>query len=349
MNAIMEVANLTCRSITGDKELLDIFEDYFLPAIKSIIIPGSRKSETHSYSFLDLKVEKIEGNLILHGRLVKSLNIEREQILEKGKLVDSIETLRSDPSSYFILFLNNHKLLWLRELKRAPKLTDLKYVLKKTFKIYREKTISLKCEKEAKSFFNDDTPTKEEMSEFSKIERKFYSLYPQLEVEITPLGNNVNISEEFNNFSLITNIKLRALKRNQEIGNEYNDLLSSMSAAQEKVLAKDVITEIRGTKQNALSIEETKKIALNASDGNYEYSIKGYDTGNNLVIKKESDFSLQLTVEYDKNTPILMNIKKMISKYFEAVNKYNTIQQVPSEVENKAIEIENKLGQLNND
>lgn len=349
MISIMEVANLTCRSVVGDRELLDIFEDYFLPALKSIIVPGSRKSETHSYRFIDLKVEKIDNNLILHGRLVKSLNIEREQILEKGKLVDSIETLRSDPSSYFVLFLKNHKLLWLRELKRAPKLNDFKYVLKKVFKTYREEIIGLQCEKEAKSFFNDSEPSNDEINEFKKIERKIYSLFPQLEVEITPLGNNVNISEEFKNFSLITNIKLRALKRNQELGNEYNDLLRLMSETQERSLAKDVITEIRGTKKNSLSIEETQKIAINASDGNYEYCIKGYDTENNLVTKKESDFSLQLTVEYDKNNSVLTNVRRMINKYFEAVNKYNTIQAVNPEVNNKLSALENKLGTLNND
>ena len=57
----MEVANLTCRSILGDKELLDVFVDYFLPAMQNQEVPGSRNSETLFYKFIDLNVTKIEN------------------------------------------------------------------------------------------------------------------------------------------------------------------------------------------------------------------------------------------------------------------------------------------------
>ena len=113
----MEVANFSCKSVLGDLELLDIFNDYVFPAMSNKEVPGSKNSETLSYKFIDLQFLKIEKELLLVGRLVKNLNLQRQQILEGDSLVQSYETMESAPSSFFVLILNTHKLLWVREFQ----------------------------------------------------------------------------------------------------------------------------------------------------------------------------------------------------------------------------------------
>ena len=60
----MEVANFTCRSSIGDVELLDVFGEYVYEAMKNQEVPGSGRSEIRSYKFIDLKFQKINGEIV---------------------------------------------------------------------------------------------------------------------------------------------------------------------------------------------------------------------------------------------------------------------------------------------
>lgn len=311
----MEVANLTCRSILGDKELLDVFVDYFLPAMQNQEVPGSRNSETLFYKFIDLNVTKIENELVLYGRFIKCLNIEREQILDGDKLIPSFESMDSAPSSFFVLILRNHKLLWIKETSRAPLLKDFRAALSKMLKKERFNLINNYVESQTLNLFLDK-------NNMQNIERKAYAEYPELELSVTPLGNDVQIRERLSRFKNIYNITITALKRNNELGSDFSMLAQKMSETQEKMAAKNVTTQIHGDTKNPLKKEAATELIQSVSDGNYEYKIEGIDEKSNKITETSESLSLSMIINYIKDD-IPKNLKNIIQKYIETVNDYN--------------------------
>lgn len=311
----MEVANLTCRSILGDKEFLDVFVDYFLPAMQNQEVLGSRNSETLFYKFIDLNVTKIENELVLYGRFIKCLNIEREQILDGDKLIPSFETMDSAPSSFFVLILRNHKLLWIKETSRAPLLKDFRAALSKMLKKERFNLINNYIESQTSNLFLDK-------NNMQNIERKAYAEYPELELSVTPLGNDVQIRERLSRFKNIYNITIKALKRNNELGSDFSMLAQKMSETQEKLAAKNVTTQIHGDTKNPLKKEAATELIQSVSDGNYEYKIEGIDEKSNKITETSESLSLSMIINYIKDD-ILKNLKNIIQKYIETVNDYN--------------------------
>lgn len=311
----MEVANLTCRSILGDKEFLDVFVDYFLPAMQNQEVLGSRNSETLFYKFIDLNVTKIENELVLYGRFIKCLNIEREQILDGDKLIPSFETMDSAPSSFFVLILRNHKLLWIKETSRAPLLKDFRAALSKMLKKERFNLINNYIESQTSNLFLDK-------NNMQNIERKAYAEYPELELSVTPLGNDVQIRKRLSRFKNIYNITIKALKRNNELGSDFSMLAQKMSETQEKLAAKNVTTQIHGDTKNPLKKEAATELIQSVSDGNYEYKIEGIDEKSNKITETSESLSLSMIINYIKDD-ILKNLKNIIQKYIETVNDYN--------------------------
>lgn len=311
----MEVANLTCRSIIGDRELLDVFVDYFLPAMQNQKVFGSQNSETLFYKFIDLNVAKIENELVLYGRFIKCLNIEREQILDGDKLIPSFESMDSAPSSFFVLILSNHKLLWIKETSRAPLLKDFRAALSKMLHKERFNLINNYIKSQTLDLFLD----KDNMQ---NIERKAYAEYPELELSVTPLGNSKHIRERLSRFKNIYNITIKALKRNNELGSDFSILAQKMSETQEKMAAKNVTTQIRGDTKNPLKKEAATELIQSVSDGNYEYKIEGTDEKSNKITETSESLSLSMIIDYIKED-IPKNLKNIIQKYTETVKAYN--------------------------
>jgi len=334
----MEIANLVCRSSSGDNELLDIFEEYFYPALKYQEIPGSHNSETIKYKFINLKLKKIENELVLYGKLVQCLNIEREQILEGENLIESYDSLDSAPSSFFVLILRNHKLLWIREMTRAPKLSNLRSILKRALKQQRDELINT----EYSSRISHDTNDKEKY--LLKQELNFQ--YPSLDIEITPLVNKVQIENSLNEFDCILDLQIKALRRNNELGTPFSNLLNNLSSTQEGAGAKHATVNIHGDQKNPLNKNVVSELAQVASDGNYEYKIVGKDDSNNSIVKDQNNLSLTTSLVYDDIAgQEVKNVKNMINKYVDAVNKYNTLPQQLTDNQEKLREIEKKINE----
>lgn len=69
------------------------------------------------YLLLDVNttVVRLEGHdplFLVYGRFVNNTVLSRTQILERGKLRASPGQMDSAPSAFFVLILNNHKLIY---------------------------------------------------------------------------------------------------------------------------------------------------------------------------------------------------------------------------------------------
>lgn len=329
----MEVANFSCKSVLGDLELLDIFNDYVFPAMSNKEVPGSKNSETLSYKFIDLQFLKIEKELLLVGRLVKNLNLQRQQILEGDSLVQSYETMESAPSSFFVLILNTHKLLWVREFQRAPLLKDFKYAITKMLKEQRADLVQ--------NYILENTPNLIfENNKKNGLERKAYALYPDLDISVTPIGNKIKIEKKLAKFNKIHNIKISALKRNSELGSDYSEFSRMLSDTQADMNAKNVVTEIRGGVRHPLNKEAATRLVQASADGNYEYKIKGKDENNNDIVESNETLSLFADVDYQDDDNI--NASVMLGKFMSITSRHVSIPRQQSDLQDKLKKIEEK-------
>ena len=330
----MEVANFTCRSSIGDVELLDVFGEYVYEAMKNQEVPGSGRSEIRSYKFIDLKFQKINGEIILYGRLVKNLNLAREQILKGEILIESYETMESAPSSFFVLILSNHKLLWVREKSRAPLLKDFKYVMEKMLERQREELVKEYILKNQQILLlNNDKES---------LNRKAYSEYPELDISVTQIGNKIEIKEKLAKFENIYKIKLVALKRNNEMGTDLCALSRLMSQTQEGTGAKNVTTNINGDSKHPLNKEYATQLIEASADGNYEFKIKGCDSEKNIIEESNETVSLKTDINYVEKEDKL-NSATMLGKFMTLTPKYHTLPRQKDDLHEKLRNIERKF------
>ena len=130
-------------------------------------------------------------------------------------------------------------------MARAPLLKDFRAALLKMLNKERLDLIKNYLEKQTANLFFDK-------NNMANIERRAYAEYPELEILVTPLGNNIQIREKLSRFKNIYNITLKALTQNNELGSDFSLLTKKMSETQEKMEAKNVTTEIHGDTKNPL-------------------------------------------------------------------------------------------------
>ena len=118
----LEIANFILRF--GDRlKMIDLFEEIVIPAF----VGGDARSYKETrYMFLDVKlatfVHKERKYPVIAGRFVKDTKLKRAQLFdyEKKGLVKSEVSLDTAPSSVFVLVLEGHRLLFVREQSDSP-------------------------------------------------------------------------------------------------------------------------------------------------------------------------------------------------------------------------------------
>ena len=119
----LELGNFICR-FGSKKVLLDLADEIIIPAFTDPNL--SRGFGKTKYFFHEVKLVAIPNTsqkpiLGIIGRFVKDTTLEREQIFKEGKgLIKDSSSIKSSPSSIFLLILHNHRLLYVKETKYAP-------------------------------------------------------------------------------------------------------------------------------------------------------------------------------------------------------------------------------------
>lgn len=120
--------------------LLKYFDTIVMPALTEGIRKKNKDSELF---FMNIRVEKvINSEYALVGNIVKKTVIEIKSDLEDGKLVEKDEHYPAAPYSTFVIYLNNHRMLYVRNQKGSPDLRSfvglVKYVFAEYIKKYNE-------------------------------------------------------------------------------------------------------------------------------------------------------------------------------------------------------------------
>ena len=131
----VQFANFIC--LFGELEMLDLCDEVVIPAFTNE--QNRRSFKDTSYFFHEVELITIEekgkpSEPAIAGKFVKNTTLQREQIYQDGNLIKNIRKLPSAPSSFFVLILRDHKLLFLPEVSGAPSVESFRSTTEKFLK-----------------------------------------------------------------------------------------------------------------------------------------------------------------------------------------------------------------------
>src|SRR4051794_13492940 len=124
---MMQVANFICKF--GSKNLLDYLNDVVIPSFTDITLRrehGEAKYFFHKVQLINLDANVSRPDAVI-GYFVKDTKLRRTQryVPDHGLIRDTAQ-LQSSPSAFFMLILNNHKLLYIDETSYTPDLSSMR-------------------------------------------------------------------------------------------------------------------------------------------------------------------------------------------------------------------------------
>ncbi len=286
----MEMANLICR-FGSEFVLLDMLEPIVFPAFF-----GESKIRVYgetSFFFFDVKLVRLksyENNLRLGiaGRFIKDTKVQRDQIFEEGKgIIKDSRTLRSSPSALFLLLLNNHRLIYVKETRDAPPKdtfrTTLHYFLMERHKSFLRKAF-------------EDYKLRRKREPETPVMRKidFLELFPPPSLKLIPLTSEDSIQEFINKYELLRSIEISISDRNSEIDND--SFFEELNRRKELLGSKK--SAVKHSSRNGLDKEIAKNEVREAtSQGNQVVNLDGYDTEGNKLQGNNEKFQLRRSIE----------------------------------------------------
>lgn len=121
--------NLVYYNKEREEPLLKYFDSIFMPALTSGIVKGSGDTK---YFLMDVEVKQDKaGEYVLTGLLIKKTILEvKSDIDEKGNLIEKDDKYPTAPFSMFVIYLNNHRMLFVENQKGSPDIRNFKATLK---------------------------------------------------------------------------------------------------------------------------------------------------------------------------------------------------------------------------
>lgn len=264
---VVEFANFICHF--GNEVLLDYLNEIVLPAFlngRRTRMYGSSK-----YLLLDVKLVNLESDLepgvqtpALVGRFVMDTELQRDQILVDGKIVQDKQKIKSAPSSLFVLLLDNHKLIYSKQVSGAPGLsafrTTAELILKWRWREYINE-------------LSDNNKTARELDiNIPKItKRALVESIQAPHLEIVPLAGSRNLKKLVHQFKILKEINIKIVRPNAELNND--GLFNTVEEARSQVNA-DATNLIHRNSGGLDKAQSIKQIAP-AMQGNALVTLRG--------------------------------------------------------------------------
>lgn len=286
----MEMGNLICR-FGREKVLLDMADEIVLPCFfdeKLVRSYSKTKYFFHEVSPILLNDGVSESVVGIAGRFIKDTTLEREQIFEKGKgLVRDVGSMRSSPSAMFLLILNNHRLIYVKETRDAPSKESFRSTL---LSFLRDKhKVYIDAEYERLNAVREEDPNAGRVTKKDLNEKT-----PRPTLELIPLTSEDNIEEFVRKYSILKTIEISLSDRNDE-----NDSDPFFEAMQKK---KDAIgsTKTLVKHSNSKGLDKDKaisEIAEATEQGNQNVKLSGIDNEGDILRGNNENFQLRKPLE----------------------------------------------------
>jgi hypothetical protein len=271
-----------------EEVLLDHAEDIVIPAF--LDSTHVRKFGDTTFRFYDVKFTKIadEGKipvLALSGHFVKDTVLKRQQIFRQGRgLVEDQAEIESAPSSYFVLILNYHRILYFAETAAAPPLEAFATTAQHFLRLEHQSYLSRRRERE------NVTRRGVERITFDQLKKRV----PPPVLTVIPVAGQELISEIVERFRKIKQIRFKLVEPNDEL-----DASAAVAAIEQtfRPLRPKRLELIASDPQGLDKGEAAKKI-IEASEGhNTEILIDGEDKAGLAMKVDNEQFALSVPIE----------------------------------------------------
>jgi hypothetical protein len=119
------IANFNVTFGKENEPMLSRFEDIILPAFtKEKNAKIKLNKDSPSFFFEEVRLTNVKGEFVLAGLIVKSTKLEVKSRIIDGKLTRTNLEYPSDPYSYFIINLKNHRMVLVKNQKGSPTLKN---------------------------------------------------------------------------------------------------------------------------------------------------------------------------------------------------------------------------------
>ena len=336
-NYKLEVANFVFK--IGEKELLDAFNDWFYPTVTDgCYIDGRSYSETQKLFFHETEI-LIHGDEepVLIGKLVKHQKLSSDQYFKDGKLIPDNKTLDTHPSSFFVLTLSNHKLLWVEETKRAPKVSDFQQIVKSQIMNKRREYIHEQVNQRkkelyiefGKSNFRNDKEGKKEFDRKLDQFKQVLSRETLPHVEVTPLADQGLLNDRLKNIQVIKSIKIKFLQTNNELADENEQFLRRFQKTGEALGANSSSANFNGSKENPLDTKKGISIIKSSSRGTMKTDINATNKSGDDVTFNNYDDKVKVKKPIEQFKKSLSHMDKLIAVFDSFKNMVGKSIKIP--------------------
>lgn len=275
----------------GDtKVLLDLIDSIVEPSFRErrYVRKITNKGE---YFFLDTKIINLDlddgtQTAAIAGRIVKNTKLHRDQIYSDGEIIHDKKELETAPSSIFVLLLENHRLIFCREVSGAPSIQNFESTsqsfLHSRHKEFIASLLSQK-EEELKSVPPRGTKT--------ALLREF----PPPDLRVTPLSDRESLEGFIDRFKTIEQLTIKLLPTNhEEINND--DFWIDFSRRNEQMQSSSTTVRFVNNKDGLKADEVVAQTSAATEMGNSSVSLTGHDDQGDLIKGNNEDFTLTIEV-----------------------------------------------------
>lgn len=283
----LEMANLICRF--GEKKvLLDMLHEIVLPAFLDGTLRRSYDDTSYLFYDVELVVLDSENSILgIAGRFIKDTVLERDQILDGDKgLIHDNQKMRTSPSAVFLLILNNHRLLYVKETKNAPGLETFRATAQKFLWIKHRNYINALYEKNQVARKADQN-----VPHISKTDLNIAT--PRPSVELVPIGSKESLASFLEQFQTLKSVEVQLLDTNSEIDNA--PFFEKVREQKDAIGSKKTI--VRHTNPEGLDKDVAiEQLSVAAPQGNYQIRFDGLDDAGDRLKGNNEDFKVKTPI-----------------------------------------------------
>lgn len=304
----MEMGNLVCR-FGNEKVLLDLADEVVLPCFTDSSLVRSYNKTSYFFHevtpvlFRNKENEDVVG---ISGRFIKDTTLEREQIFEEGKgLVRDSESMRSSPSAIFLLILNNHRLIYVKETKNAPSKESFRSTLLYFLRAKHKEFIGNEYER-----LSSEQQINEEQHRVTK--KDIYESNPRPTLELIPLTSEDSIEEFIKKYSILKIVEISLSDRNDE--NDNDPFFEELQKRKDAIGSKNSTVKHSNTK----GLDKNKavnEITEATTQGNQNVKLSGVDEGGDVLRGNNEQFQVRKPLDKLSQDP-----KKAANELFLSFN-----------------------------
>jgi hypothetical protein len=315
--ARVSFANLICTF--GNKGLLDYADVSVIPAFTDLQLNRRYGTHTsyffHQVGFLSMPQPGEPVPLLcMYGRFVHNTLLKRTQVYTPGQgLSPDQAELESAPSSFFVLVLNNHKLVYAHETPFAPSIkvfgTTLKYF------------VHLKH----KDFLNAEYQ-RLRTTDLPATRQQLNILHPYPEVDVVPLSNPESIIAFIGRFGILRHLEFAVLRPNQEI--RAAEMWQGIEERRRRLDARRTIV----AHDNGEGLDRTaavEEIQEAAATGNERVRVSGKDLAGNPLKGDNEHMKTEIVAELPD--PPLAKAAQLVTKYEELITTGVLAADIPGQ------------------